>query len=83
MNGWSVYWLTWLTVTFASFLAPEVYALATKHPENTLSWQIWRLEKIMPGESIWHWSALHILLGGSLFIGLVWLAVHLVFGIWR
>lgn len=84
MNAWAGYWLTWFLVTITTFAVPETYALVTGHPENTLSAQIWGLEGILSGqEPIWQWTAAHILIGGSLFLGLVWLAFHLLFGIWR
>lgn len=83
MNAWSKYWLTWFFVSFVAFIVPEVWALITGHDENTLSENVWRLEKIPTGGSLWHWTALHVLLGGSLLVVLVWLIGHLVFGIWR
>jgi hypothetical protein len=57
--------------------------LFSGHPENTLSDNIWALEKLMPGESLWQWTAVHVLVGGVLIVLLVWLIGHLVFGIWR
>jgi hypothetical protein len=83
MNGWSWWWLSWFTVSFVTFILPEAYCLVTGHVANTLSWTVWRAESFLPGESVWHWTALHVLLGGALFVGLVWLACHLFFGIWR
>jgi hypothetical protein len=83
MNGWSWWWLSWFTATIASFLVPELYALSTGHGENTLSAQVWKLEKIAPGQHVWEWTALHVLIGGLLAVVLIWLLVHLVFGIWR
>lgn len=83
MNGWSWYWLAWFEVSILAFLGPELYALFTRHNENTLSANIWRLEQVQTGQSLWQWTALHFLVGGSLALLLVWLIFHLVFGIWR
>jgi hypothetical protein len=80
----STYWGCWLAVALGSFAVPETWALATKHPENTFSWWVWHVERFMPGETpFWEWSALHVLVGGATFIALIWLALHLTFGIWR
>lgn len=84
-NGWSWYWLIWFIVAFpVAFLVPELIALASGHPENTLSAQIWRLEGFLPGHAgvVWHWTALHFLIGGVLAILLVWLIGHFTLGIW-
>lgn len=83
MNGWSRYWLAWFAVSFTAFIVPEAVALVTGHVENTLSDNVWRLEGVGTSGSVWHWTALHVLLGGSLAVVLVWLIGHLVFGIWR
>lgn len=40
-NGWSIYWACWIAFGFG---IPEGVALATGHPENTLSYQVWHLE---------------------------------------
>ena len=82
MNGWSWYWLGWFLTAVAAFLGPELYALASNHPENTLSAQVWRLEQIAPGQHVWQWTALHVLIGGLLGVLLVWLLGHLLLGIW-
>jgi hypothetical protein len=68
-NMWSVYWLTWIAIGFG---IPEAIALLTGHPENTLSWQFWRLEG--SGATIFHWIV------GSLF---AWLFLHMTFRIFR
>ena len=84
-NAWSWYWLAWFVVTFpVAFLVPEMIALASRHPENTLSAQIWRLEGFLPGHAgpVWNWTALHILIGGVLAVLLLWLIGHFVLGIW-
>lgn len=82
MNGWSSYWAAWFGVAFAAFLIPEVWALFTRHPENTLSAQIWRLEQLKAGQHVWQWTAAHWLIGGILAVVLIWLLFHFVAGIW-
>lgn len=78
------YWLVWFLVTFpAGFLIPETIALATGHPENTLSAAIWRLEDLTPGQPIGHWSAFHLLFVGVLAVLFVWLLGHFALGWWR
>ena len=64
-NAWSIYWLLWIAV---GFVAPELYALVTGHPENTLSYQFWRLEG--QGATFGRWFV------GSFFF---WLAFHMTF----
>lgn len=64
-NGWSIYWLCWIG---PMFLGPELFALFTHHPENTLSYQVWHVEGT--GETFARW-----------FVGatLLWLLIHMVF----
>lgn len=83
MNAWSAYWLYWFLALLVSFLGPELYALVTGHGENTLSAQVWKLEGLAPGQHVWQWTALHVLIGGGLGLLFVWLIFHFVFGIWR
>ena len=82
MNGWSWFWTAWFAVSFAAFLIPEIWALVTGHPENTLSAQIWRLESLKAGQHVWQWTAAHWLIGGVLAVVLIWLLFHFVAGIW-
>lgn len=83
MNKFSIYWIVWASVMFVSFAIPEFWALANSRPEDTLSENVWRLEQFLPGQDIWHWTALHILIGGVLFLVCGWLALHLSAGLWR
>lgn len=78
MNAWSWYWLGWLLSSFTFFIIPESFALASRKPENTLSAQIWRLEGAVTGQPIWQWTAVHFLLGGIIFVFLMWLMLHFV-----
>ena len=81
MAFWHKYWLVWFAVSFGAFIVPEVYALCT-NARNTLSWSLWDLEQFTPGQTIAHWTAVHFLVGGVLFVTLLWLIGHFVFGIW-
>lgn len=40
-NLWTLYWVLWIAI---GFLPAELYALFSRHPENTLSAQVWRLD---------------------------------------
>jgi len=63
-NAWSLVWLAWLV----EFLCIELTALATGHPENTFSYQVWHLEGA--GATFARWFV-------ASFFG--WLFVHMVF----
>ena len=63
-------WIAWI----AAFLAIELSALWSGHPQFTLSDYAWRLEQINRG-----WTFLRFFLCAFC----VWLAGHLVWGIWR
>lgn len=86
MNAWSWYWLWWAVLSLlGGFLVPECWALFAKHPENTLSAQIWKLQGVQPGEpfDITKWSAGHFLIGGLLILLFLWLIFHFVFGMFH
>lgn len=70
------YWLVWLLIGFG---VPEGIALATKHYGNTLSDTVWKWCSVTPGDTFTHWTFLHVLLA----MLMLWLAVHLVLGIWK
>lgn len=81
MTGWQRYWLIWFLVSFASFIVPEFYALFT-NPQNTLSWTVWDLEGLVPGQPLDKWGTAHVLIGGFLTLVFIWLIGHLALGIW-
>jgi hypothetical protein len=83
MNAYTQFWLWWFTAFIGTFLVAESAALITGRPEDTLSANIWRLLDVIPGQPVWQWTAIHVLLGSLVFCVLVWLALHLVLGIWR
>lgn len=80
---WNLMTIYWLVVWFAlGFGVPETIALATGHPENTLSEQVWHIEGLgnrVPFWEPWHWTPAH----WAIFIGMVWLSGHFDFHIWR
>lgn len=77
------YWLVWFICAFGTFLVPEVYELATGHPERTLSAAIWRWEKLRVGQGVWQWDAAHFLFTGVFILVAVWLIGHFGWGLWR
>lgn len=74
------YWPVWLGVTIGTFLLREIWALATKHPQDTLSAFVWQHLHIVAKESIGHWTATDLLLFltyVSVFV--IWLPAHFWF----
>jgi hypothetical protein len=83
VSGFSIYWICWLLFTTASFLAPELYAIATRRFSDTLSHNVWSFFGDDPNESPLTWTFVHLTVGGCLLVFFIWLAGHLVFGLWR
>lgn len=79
----SVFWLVWFATSVVSFMAMEFTMIAQKRFQDTLSAQVWRLEQFLPGDNLWQWTAVHVLIGGALGVLLIWLLLHFVLGIWR
>lgn len=78
-NYATVIWAIWI----ASFGGFEGYALASGHPENTLSAQVWRLAHVVADQPMSQWSPEHWAFA-VLFLGLVlWLTLHFDFGLIR
>lgn len=77
-TGWmTFYWLVvWLLIGFG---APETVALATGHPEYTLSETAWRVLDVLPGRTLAQWNFLHLLVSFLLF----WLWLHISFRLYR
>ena len=74
------YWPLWLGATVGTFLLRELWALATGHPEATLSDWVWAHLHIVARETITQWSAADLLLFCvyvSVFI--LWLPAHFFF----
>jgi len=82
-NGYSIYWLSLVGGFIALFLPVELHAMASGHPENTLSAQFWRIGDVVAGQPIAQWSAEHWWM--AIVVGLLfsWLIVHFDFGLLR
>lgn len=78
--AWDTYWLAWLGLLFATFLPPELYAAITGNG-HTLSESMWRWEHIYWASplDLGHWTILHYFIAA----GLVWLTLHIGFGLVR
>jgi hypothetical protein len=72
----ALYWILWLVVGFG---VPECVALARHKYNNTLSECVWRWCQVTPGNTLAHWTALHVFVA----LLMLWLFFHIVFGIWR
>ena len=71
-----IYWFGfWLLLGFGGF---ETYALASGHPEMTLSDTTWRGLDVLPGQTPLQWNLLHIIAAVALQI----VVLHLVFRMW-
>jgi hypothetical protein len=68
-NWASIYWLVWISV---GFLPLELWALAVKKPQYTLSYQVWHLEGTGASFARYFVAAF-----------LVWLLIHMVFEMFR
>lgn len=81
ITGFGYYWLAW---AFLGFGLPEAYGLL-KNAQDTLSWQVWGLEKLNFGHpfDFADWTPLHLAIGIFFLLGLLWLFLHLSFGILR
>lgn len=81
MSWWDGYWLAWLAAVFAGFLPVEVYALATRHTEHTLSGTVWTWTSndLTHPWNIGSWTWPHWLLAAFM----IWLTLHLVWGLLR
>jgi hypothetical protein len=67
------------TVLLAIGWTVEVIAIVTKHYAWTFSEFIWRVCDVLPGQTIWQWRFIHLLL----LVFMLWLTIHLAFRIWR
>ena len=78
--SWAVwYWPIWLLTAIAVFLGPEIYALVSGHPENTLSWWVWDKLQISGHTSFADWTAGDFLTFGVWLTLVIWLTFHFFF----
>jgi hypothetical protein len=75
MKWYHAFW----TVLFAIGSGFELVALITRNYAWTLSETVWQFFDVLPGQTIWQWRFLHLLL----FAFMAWLTVHFAFRIWR
>ena len=78
------YWLWWFIITIpVGFLIPETTALIRHRPRDTLSENVWRLERFIPHQAIGQWTAFHFLFTAVFIVLTMWLIGHFGWGIWR
>lgn len=75
---WGWYWVAWI---FVGFLPAEVYWIFV-NAKNTLSDNFWALEHINRHHpfDFAEWTPVHWVFGIFLAVFLLWLLLHLVFG---
>ena len=78
----TLYWEIWFLVSMTAFLVPELWALFSGHSENTLSENIWRAEKLIPGQGIVNWTFFHFAFTFGFSLLAVWLSGHFGWGWW-
>lgn len=81
VTGWGWYWIAWAVLGFG---IPETYGLL-RNAQDTLSWQWWGIERIDFGHpfDFAGWTPAHWAIAVVFFAFVVWLAGHIVLGIWR
>jgi hypothetical protein len=75
MKWYHAFW----AVLFAIGSGFELVALITRNYAWTLSETVWQFFDVMPGQTIWQWRFVHLLL----FAFMVWLTIHFAFRVWR
>lgn len=76
-------WLLWFLASVGVFSFYEGRALITGHPEKTLSYAIWRLVSLRPGQPVPEWTFGHFAFTGVLAVLFLWLFFHFSLGWWR
>ena len=80
-NAWSLYWASSVGFfVFVLFLPPELYAIASGHPENTLSAQFWRIGDVIAGQNVTEWAGQHWAMAVPVTMLFSWLIVHFDLG---
>ena len=79
-NYATVYWAVWSVLMGVGFLVFEFWQIATGHPENTLSAQVWRMAHVVAGQAPAQWAIEHWVF--AVLFGLLasWLTVHFDLG---
>lgn len=81
-HAYTLAWLTWFVVSVGWFLGMEIWALIFNW-RDTLSANIWRMERFVPGQPIGHWTFAHLMFIGLLGLLFLWLLGHFAMGWWR
>lgn len=76
------YWLVWFLASFTTFFIPEMVALATGNPQNTLSDAVWYFERLVPGQPIIDWTFWHFVFTFGFLVVAIWLSGHFGWGLW-
>lgn len=76
------YWTWYLAAASLLFAVREFRALATGHPEKTLSVYLWKKFDVVRGQSISKWSFKHFAFAGTFALAATWLIGHFGWGIW-
>jgi hypothetical protein len=77
-----IFWACWFFASISVFLAVELTALSTGHPENTLSDAVWRMEAARTGQPIYEWSFAHFAFTGGFLLLVIWLTGHFGWRVW-
>lgn len=75
----AVWWPSWIALTFGVFLLRETWALASGHPQDTLSDWTWRILKITANEPVLKWNSTDYLVFGAWLTVVSWLTWHFFF----
>ena len=73
------YWPLWLSLFIGSFLLREVWALASKRPQDTLSDWVWNALHVIYKQPLSDWDAQHFLIFGVWCVLFTWLTWHFFF----
>lgn len=75
MSGYRWLWVAWI----GAFLILEFTAIGRRRYQDTLSEFTWWICRVSPGQTVWHWTAVHLFV--CLF--LAWLWFHITLGYFR
>lgn len=80
MHSWgSTYWPWFLIAVSLAFLGPEIFALATGQPANTLSEYAWRELNVSAGITFSRHTAAWLLSLGMWAVFVFWITEHIWF----
>lgn len=81
LNWFSLYWLGWLL----AFLVPELWAVFSNLPQDTLSETVWSAESLNLNQPLDFamWTDTHWVIALLVWLLWLWLSVHFPFGYLR